>query len=173
MENTMSDGEKVILLSKENEEFRISRVAAELSVLIKNTTQDYPIDQPIPLYEIDSKCLKLIIEYLEHYNGNSPNEIEKPLPHCDFKEIVDEFQYFFMNKLTLEQLIDLTSAANFMEITSLLDLCCAKIASMSLDKTEDELYQTFGIQDTFTPEEREKLKEENQWMNLDSFNMMY
>jgi hypothetical protein len=60
-----------------------------------------------------------------------------------------------------------------MEIPSLLDLCCAKIASMCLDKTEDELYQTFGIQEKFTPEERQKLKEENQWLDLDSFNMMY
>lgn len=169
----MTDNEKVILLTKENEEFRISKTAAELSVLIKNTIQDYPIEQPIPLFEIESHSLKFIIEYLEHYNGASPKEIEKPLPHLDFKEVVDEFQFFFINKLSLEQLIDLTSAANFMEITSLLDLCCAKIASMCLDKTEDELYQTFGIQDKFTPEEREKLKEENNWLDLDSFNLMY
>ncbi len=60
-----------------------------------------------------------------------------------------------------------------MEITCLLDLCCAKLASMCMDKSEEELYQTFGIEDKFTPEEREKLKEENQWLDLDSFNMMY
>ena len=169
----MSSIEKIILLSKENEEFAITKLSADLSVLIKNTIQDYSIDQPIPLYEIESKCLKLIIEYLEHYNGNSPKEIEKPLPHGDLKDFVDEFQYFYINKISLELLVDLTSAANFMEIPSLLDLCCAKIASMCLDKTEDELYQTFGIQEKFTPEERQKLKEENQWLDLDSFNMMY
>jgi len=169
----MSEQEKVILISKENEEFRISKTAAELSVLIKNTIQDYSIDQPIPLLEIDSNCLKLILEYLEHYNGNPPKELEKPLPSNNLKEIVDEFQYFFINKVSLEQLIDLTSAANFMEITYLLDLCCAKLSSMCMDKSEEELYQTFGIEDKFTPEDREKLKEENQWLDLDSFNMMY
>lgn len=169
----MSEQEKVILVSKENEEFKINKNAAELSVLIKNTIQDYPIDQPIPLLEIDSNCLKLIMEYLEHYNGTPPKELEKPLPTNDLKEIVDEFQYFFINKVGLENLIDLTSAANFMEITCLLDLCCARLASMCMDKSEEELYQTFGIEDKFTPEEREKLKEENQWLDLDSFNMMY
>ena len=169
----MSEQDQVILISKENEEFRISKTAAELSVLIKNTIQDYSIDQPIPLLEIDSNCLKLILEYLEHYNGNPPKELEKPLPSNNLKEIVDEFQYFFINKVSLEQLIDLTSAANFMEITYLLDLCCAKLSSMCMDKSEEELYQTFGIEDKFTPEDREKLKEENQWLDLDSFNMMY
>jgi len=169
----MSENEQVILISKENEEFRINKSAAELSVLIKITIQDYSIDQPIPLLEIDSNCLKLIIEYLEHYNGNPPKELEKPLPGNDLKEIVDEFQFFFINKISLEQLIDLTSAANFMEISCLLDLCCAKIASMCMDKSEEELYQTFGIEDKFTPEERERLKEENQWLDLDSFNMNY
>jgi len=169
----MSEQEKVILISKENEEFRINKSASELSVLIRNTIQDYPIDQPIPLLEIDSNCLKLIIEYLDHYNGNPPKELEKPLFSNELKEVVDEFQYFFINKVTLEQLVDLTSAANFMEITCLLDLCCAKLASMCMDKSEEELYQTFGIEDKFTPEEREKLKEENQWLDLDSFNMMY
>lgn len=169
----MSENEKITLISKENEEFKLTRLSAEMSVLLKNTTQDYPIDQPIPLYEIDSSCLKLIIEFLNHYNGNAPKEIEKPLPQGDIKEFLDEFQYFFINKISLEQLVDLTSAANFMEIHPLLDLCCAKIASMCLDKTEEELYQTFGIQEKFTEEERQKLKEENQWLDLDSFNMMY
>ncbi len=151
----------------------LNKSAAELSILIKNTIQDYPKDQPIPLLEIDSRCLKLILEYLEHYNGIPPKEIEKPLPGNDLKEVVEEFQFFFINKINLEQLIDLTSAADFMEITCLLDLCCAKISSMCMDKSEEELYQTFGITEKFTPEEREKLKEENKWLDLDSFNMMY
>ena len=156
--------ELVKLQAKEGQTLTISRKAAELSVLIKNNLIDFSIEQAIPLDEVSEKILKLIIKYLCHYNGASPVEIEKPLKSNNMKDVVDDFSAGFINELELNDLIDLTVAANFMEIQSLLDLCTAKIASMCKDKSEEEIFKTFGINDQFTEEERAKVKEENQWL---------
>ena len=42
-------------------------------------------------------------------------------------------------------------AANYMDIKSLLDLCCAKVASMIKGKTTEEIRKTFNIKNDFTP----------------------
>jgi S-phase kinase-associated protein 1 len=156
--------ELVKLQSKEGQVLTISKKSAELSVLIKNNLIDFSIEQAIPLDEVSEKILELIIKYLNHYNGTAPAEIEKPLKSNNMKDVVDEFSAGFINELELNDLIDLTVAANFMEIQSLLDLCTAKIASMCKDKSEEEIFKTFGITDQFTEEERAKVKEENQWL---------
>ena len=44
-------------------------------------------------------------------------------------------------------------AANYMDIKSLLDLCCAKVASMIKGKTTEEIRKTFNIKNDFTPGE--------------------
>jgi hypothetical protein len=51
-----------------------------------------------------------------------------------------------------------------MGINSLLDLCCAKISSLCKDKNEEEIFKTFNITETFTEEEKEMIRKENQWI---------
>ena len=80
------------------------------------------------------------------------------------KEVTDEWSANFIEATTLELLVDLTVAANYMEIQCLLDLCCAKIASMCKDKSEEEIFKTFGITETFSEEEKAKIREENKWI---------
>lgn len=156
--------ELVKLRSKEDIEHKITRKAAEVSILIKNTLQDSSVDDPIPLLEVEDKILVKILEYLEHFNGTTPSEIEKPLKSQVLKEVTDEWSANFIEATTLELLVDLTVAANYMEIQCLLDLCCAKIASMCKDKSEEEIFKTFGITETFSEEEKAKIREENKWI---------
>ena len=54
-------------------------------------------------------------------------------------------------------------AANYMDIKSLLDLTCAKVASMIKGKTPEDIRKTFNIVNDFTPEEEAKVREENKW----------
>ena len=104
--------EIIKLRSKEDIEHKITRKAAEVSVLIKNTLQDSSIDDPIPLLEVEEKILLKIIEYLEHFNAIPPAEIEKPLKSQVLKEVTDEWSANFIDGMTLELLVDLTVAAN-------------------------------------------------------------
>ena len=156
--------ETITLKSKEGKDFTITKKAAELSELLKGTMNDYPDDNSIPLTDIDEKTTEEVLVYLTHFNGQPPQEIEKPLPSSDLKSLIDEWSFNYIDKFNMDDLVNLTVAANFMGINSLLDLCCAKIASLCKDKSEEEVFKIFNITEDFTDEEREKIRKDNQWI---------
>ena len=160
----MEDNTNIKLITKENKEIEISKKAAELSDLLKGAMNDFPNEEKFPLNEIDEKSIEKVRDYLTHYNGAAPAEIEKPLTQNEMKNLTDEWSANFVDKLTMEELVNLTVAANHMGINCLLDLCCAKIASMCKDKSEEEVLKTFGINEAFTEEEKKKIKEDNKWI---------
>jgi S-phase kinase-associated protein 1 len=164
----MESEQKVKLRPKDaKEDLSVDKKSAEMSVLVKNNLADFSIDESIPLDEVNEEICKYVIKYLEHFKGVAPEDIEKPLKSNVMKDMVDAWSAQFIDEIAvadLTKLIDLTTAANYMEIPSLLDLCTAKIASLVKDKTEDEIFKTFGVEDNFTEEERMKVKEENKWL---------
>ena len=161
----MEDATNIKLITKENKEIEISKKAAELSELLKGAMNDFPNEVNFPVNEIDEKIAEKIKEYLTHFNGVAPEEIEKPLTQNEMKNLTDPWSANFVDKLTIDELVNLTVAANHMGINCLLDLCCAKIASMCKDKSEEEVLKTFGINEPFTEEEKKKIKEENKWID--------
>ena len=153
------------LVTKDNKEIEITKKQAELSELLKEAIKNYPKEVSFPLNEIDEKMGEKIKEFLTHFDGVPPAEIEKPLISNDMKSLTDEWSANFVDKMPLEDLVNLTVAANYMGINSLLDLCCAKVASLCKDKDEKEIYKTFNITETFTEEEKNKIKEDNKWID--------
>ena len=156
--------ESIKIISKEGKEIEIPKDCVALSELLKGTIDDYPENPVLPLKEIEHKTIEKVKEFLLHYKGTPPKEISKPLTDVKMENVTDEFSSNFVNKLSLDELIELTVAANFMSIQSLLDLCCAKIASMCKDKTEDEIYREFGVSVPISDEEKERIRNENSWI---------
>ena len=161
----MEDSPSIKIITKEKKEIEITKKAAELSELLKNSISDYPNELIFPINELEEKQAEKIKEYLIHFNGVPPKEIEKPLTQNEMKNVTDPWSANFVDKLSIEELVNLTVAANFMGINSLLDLCSAKIASMCKDKNEEEIFKTFGITEPLTEEEKKKIKEENKWID--------
>ena len=156
--------DSIKLVTKDGKEIEISKKEAELSELLKAAINDNPKESSFPLNELDEKSGEKIKEYLSHFNGTAPPEIEKPITSNEMKNLTDEWSANFVDKMTMEELVNLTVAANYMGINSLLDLCCAKVASLCKDKDEKEIFKTFNINETFTEEEKNKIKEENKWI---------
>ena len=161
----MDESESTIrIITKEGKELEISKKAAELSELLKQTINDFPNEDKFPLNEIDEKSAEKVKEYLTHFNGNAPPEIEKPLSSNIMKNVTDEWSANFVDKMTLDDIINLNVAANYMGINCLLDLCSAKIATYFKDKTEEEILKEFNISEPLTEEEKSKIREENKWI---------
>ena len=156
-----NDITEIKIIVKEGKEILIPKKAAELSELLKGAINDYPKETSFPLNELDEKNGELIKEYLTHFNGEAPKEIEKPISSNEMKNLTDEWSSTFIDKISLEDLTNLTVAANYMGINSLLDLCCAKVATLCKDKNEDEIFKLFKITETFSEEEKNKIKNEN------------
>ena len=160
-ENEVSE---IKIITKEGKEFTLSKKSCELSELLKSAINDYPTETSYPLNELDEKNAELIKEFLSHFNGEAPKEIEKPIQSNEMKNLTDEWSSNFIDKIPLEDLTNLTVAANYMGINSLLDLCCAKVATMCKDKNEDEILKMFKISEIFNEEEKNKIKSENKWI---------
>ena len=159
------NSDSITVQTKEGKEVPIKKSAAMLSNLLKKyIEQDKVQEAPISLAEVDEKIIDKIYEYLDHFNGQMPKDIEKPLQTNDMKNATDEWSSNFVDKIPLDDLINLTTAASYMEISTLIDLCCAKIACMCQEKSEEEIFRVFNINETFTEEEKQELRNENKWI---------
>ena len=159
------EGHFKLLLKKEKKIFKLSKKSAVLAQFFRKK-RNIPEDSEIPLDDdINSQTLEKIINYLNHYDGNPPKEIPKPLYVTDMKLITDEFSADFVDKLNMEELVDMISAAHYFKIDPLLDLCCAKMIALCKGKGEEDILKLFDIpKDYFKPEDKEKIKEDNKWI---------
>ena len=74
--------------------------------------------------------LAKVIEYCKHHKDNPPADIRKPLKDTNLNNCgVSEWDTEFVN-IDHEILFDLVSAANYLDIESLLDLACANVVTM-------------------------------------------
>ena len=62
---------------------------------------------------------------------------------------------------------ELIHAANYLDIRPLLDLLCRTVANSVIGKTEDEVYEMFGVKEKLTEEELAEVRKENPWLEDD------
>ena len=124
---------------------------------------DTGTEEEIPLPNVKFAILKKVMEYCEKHRNDNPPEIEKPLKTSNLSDLVDAYDAKFIDLENLEELFEIILAANYLDIKSLLDLSCAKVASLIKGKSPEEIRKIFNIENDFTPEEEAQIREENKW----------
>jgi len=165
----MADSKEIMvtLCSQEGQKFEVQKSVIKQSELVLTMIDDDDeVDedqtQEIPLPNVRQEVLKKVIEFCEHHATEAFPDIEKPLKSSNMQEVVGEWDAKYV-EVDMEFLFELILAANYMDIKTLLDLTCAKVASMIKGKTPEEIRQTFNIVNDFTPEEEKQVREENKW----------
>lgn len=148
--------EQVNIISKENESFTISKEVSQLSELFKNILEDSK-ENEISLKIVSSQYLIKVIEFMNYYFSNPFEEIQKPLKSSNLKDFLSDWYISFLD-IDNDTLFELISVSNYLDIKPLLDLTCAKVATMIKGKDTSEIRDTFRI--TLQPEE-EKLIDNN------------
>ena len=90
-------------------------------------------------------------------------EIPKPLKDSKLENVIEKWDADYILPISKEDCVSVINAANYMDIKSLLELASSKVASIIKGKTPEEIRKTFNIQNDFTPEEEQQIREENQW----------
>ena len=126
--------DKVKLTTMDGETVEVDVEIACKSILVKGIVDDSGIEDEIPLASVKKTILDKIIEYCTYIHNNTAPEIEKPLRSNQLSDVVSEWFANFVN-LEQEVLFELILAANFMDIKSLLELSCAKVASLIKGKS--------------------------------------
>ena len=154
----------VKLQSADEKTFEVTREQAFMSITIKNMLEDMvgiSVDNPIPLPNVTGKILEKVIEYTKyHIEHPSPGDEKKDEKRTD--DIIPWDAEFC--KVDQPTLFDLILSANYLDIKPLLDLTCKTVANMIKGKTPDEIRETFGVKEPFTPEEEEQVIRENEWL---------
>ena len=144
----MSDS-TVILISKEGEEIEASIKDLNESVLIKSMIDEDSSDaHSIPVPNVTSKVMRVIIEFLKYHSNNKLKKIPKPVPPSTKKlgDVVKQNWYVeFIDKFKIEEIYELIHASNYLDIKPLLNLCCSYIAITLLGKSTSELRDLFKI----------------------------
>jgi S-phase kinase-associated protein 1 len=147
------------LISSDGIKVTIDEKSAQRSQLLKGLVQDFQGENEIPMPDIRGDVLKKVVEYLVHYKDTEPKEIPKPLPTNNLSEVTDEWDVNFINGIDLDTSFDVINAANYMDIKPLLDLSCAKIASIMKGKNADEIRGMFNIECDLTEDELKEYEE--------------
>jgi len=149
----------LVLTSADNQKIQIDFKSAERSHLLRGLLADYEDNKEIPLPDVKYNILKKVVEYLTYYKDKEPAQIPKPLPSANLNEFTNEWDVNFINSIELDGVFDLINAANYMDINSLLDLACAKIASLMKGKSAQEIRAMFNIECDLSEDELKEYEE--------------
>jgi S-phase kinase-associated protein 1 len=163
--------DKVIVLQSNDAtpvEFAVEREAAKMSGLIKDML-DSADDEPviIPAENVSAATLHHVVAYMETHHNQRSEPLEKPL-RGKIEDVISEQdrKFLFVDLLGeggQELVMDVLMAANYLNVPDLLALTCAFVASMIKGKSTEEIRALFNIENDFSQEEEEKIREENRW----------
>jgi len=156
----MSSTRIITLNSSDNDAFKVNEAVALQSQTIKHMIEDGCADDSgIPLPNVTSKTLAMIIEYCKKHAEATSSE--EKLSKDEVRQL-DDWDTEFV-KVDIATLYDLIRTANYLNIKNLLELTCKTLAEMIRGKTTEEIRKILHIQNDFTLEEEQQIKEENKW----------
>lgn len=146
LDNDINNEKYIILKTKDDVIFKLTEKQALLSNLFNNilSCNDEETNNEVKI-DYNSDIVEAIVSFLIHHNGVAPPDISKPLISSNMNDVTTEWCASFLVKYAKKKsfLYDLVNASNYLDIQSLLHLCCAKIASLikgtQLDKIKDVL----------------------------------
>ena len=146
------------------------------SVTFKNMLADLGIEQesntddtiPITNDEVTGENFKKALVWMEKNRGKpivqkDEDEDElKPKEPVNWNQL-DDWEKKYVD-MPVSEMFPLLITANFLEIPGLLNLMCKAVALQIQGKSVEEIRTTFNVEDPkWSPEELQKLKEENAW----------
>ena len=126
------------LLSKDHQSFSLSKEAAASSELLKTMMEGDPDACEVQLFHIDSLIVRKVIDYMNYHRTTPARAIDKPISSTHMADLVDAWDAHYVD-VEQELLFKLLLAANYLNVRSLIALCCAKFASLIKNKTPEQI----------------------------------
>ena len=159
----------ITLNSQDGISFNVDISVANQSQLLKNMMEDVQdsTNVVIPIPNVTSSILKRVLEYCDYHKNSieesSPIHIEEFESNKNRPDKENPFDLEFISSLSTDDLFDVITASNYLDIKGLLDLGCKHVANKIKGKSPQEIRTLFNVENDFTPEEEERIKRENEW----------
>ena len=112
---------------------------------------------------------KVVELFQEHERQGLPRllpvPIAKPLSSSNPQDFLPPICSTFIQGLSQEELFEVILISNQLELSDLLDIGSAAVASMIRGRTPEEIRTMFNISNEFNPEDEAQVAAENQWVN--------
>uniref|UniRef100_W6NB46 SKP1 component and Exonuclease domain containing protein n=1 Tax=Haemonchus contortus TaxID=6289 RepID=W6NB46_HAECO len=151
----------VKVVTKDDCVFHVPRDVIHMSKTINTMISDLGVDSndPIPICNVNGATMKKVLDWCAHHKNDPPLTEDKNKTRTSEISAWDK-QFFSVDQETVFELI---LAANYLDISGLLDVVCRVVANMINGKTPDEIRRTFNIINDFSPEEEARIRKENAW----------
>lgn len=130
--------------------FFVDEEVAKQSETISHIIEDLGTEDPIPVPNVESDTLELIIQFCKFYSHHHVEEEEK------------EFDSAFFD-MDINKITSVLSAANFLNIPQLLKKASMAVANLIRGRSPKELRALLGIKKEYTKEEMDSIMHENRW----------
>ncbi|KAL1566402.1 SKP1-like protein 11 [Salvia divinorum] len=151
--SSSSTKKTIVLITSDGQNFEVDEAVAKLSKTVNNMIEDGCTDGGIPLPNVDSATLVKVLEYC---TAHAAADVDSSKFDSDYKKSLEDDR-------VQDMLFDVILAANYLDITKLLELTCKLVAEMMKGKNTDEIRKKFHIKNDYTPEEEIAVREENKW----------
>ena len=104
-------------------------------------------------------------EYEEEISTYEEEDIDDATLFASYVAATSPWDQRFLDAFDLPTLVEVTKAANYLNIPNLLDLCCRTIAKQMTGLKASELRRKFNLPNDFTPEEEARMAAEFSWID--------
>jgi S-phase kinase-associated protein 1 len=116
---------------------------------------------------VKASALSKAVEFMTHYAEEPMKDLPKPLRTSDMADATTEWYANFVKSMENEPLFELILAANFMDISPLLDLTTAAVAIQFRDaKTPQDIARKFGITREYKEPDDKRIRELYPWSTI-------
>lgn len=158
--------ETIQLKTKSLRKVSVDSRFAQLSGLVSSVLEDSGLSEEIPIEYVSDEILTLILSYAEHHDYIAPAPITRPVTSNNIEELVEDSwdaEYILSVSQNEEDFYEFIMTVNYLDIKSILDLCLGYIATQFKGKDVEEIRREYRIEQEFTLEVEEQLKEEYPW----------
>mmetsp|Transcript_77280 Transcript_77280/g.94762 ORF Transcript_77280/g.94762 Transcript_77280/m.94762 type:complete len:236 (+) Transcript_77280:28-735(+) len=122
-------------------EYTLDYKSAMVSQLVKAITHGDKNARQFIIPKVDVISLGIIIDYLKFHKGNADFVVNAPIKDVSDTKgfILNEYDIKLFNDLSVDDVFSVLLGADYMDIRSLCDICCAKIACIIMVTKMDDI----------------------------------
>lgn len=128
---------------------------------ISDTVKETGSEDTIPLATVPKEALDKVVEYMEKMAAFKADETSDE----DKQQWINEYKQTMEAQDQLPLLFQTMTAANFMNVETLLDELCKFVAEMIAQRTPNEILDYFNIKKDATWEEEQELIATHKWID--------
>lgn len=155
------DGKKFILTKSQA---LCSNALREMITSSRSRVSEY-----IDIQNVDSQVLSKVIEWCQKHCDGATQQDEDTTTICGRNKItkLSAWETEFLNAMSEEEFLQVTHAANYLDVRTLFDCCCHLIAKKWEGKKVEEIRQMYNIKSDFDPEEEYLMLQDTKKLGLE------